>query len=105
MPDEVQKLRAYIAAHVGSLNMRLLTLGLTIMTVAQAEASERDSLIQNELDGQMRIVNKNKIKIGTIYTLVTSQVIPQLQSLVGLVEKVWTTNLRILAFFTNLQNN
>lgn len=32
MPDETMKLRAYIAAHVGSLNMRLLTLGLTTMT-------------------------------------------------------------------------
>lgn len=28
MTDEVAKLRIYIAAHVGSLNMRLLTLGL-----------------------------------------------------------------------------
>ena len=28
MTDEVTKLRVYIAAHVGSLNMRLLTLGL-----------------------------------------------------------------------------
>ncbi|KIM99853.1 hypothetical protein OIDMADRAFT_125485 [Oidiodendron maius Zn] len=105
MPDEVQKLRAYIAAHVGSLNMRLLTLGLTTVIVAQAEASERDSLIQNELDGQRRIVNENTAKVGTIYTLITNQVVPQLQSLVGLAEKVWTTNLQILAFFTKLQNN
>lgn len=93
MPEEVQKLRAYIAAHVGSLNMRLLTLGSTTMTVAQAEASERDIMIQNELDGQMRIVNKNTTMVRTIHTLVTSQVIPQLRSLVGLAEKVWTTNL------------
>jgi len=105
MPDEVQKLRAYIAAHVGSLNMRLLTLGLTTMTVAQTEALERDSVIQNELDGQMRIVNENTVKVGTLYTLVTSQVMPQLQSLVGLAEKVWATNLQMLAFFTKLQNN
>jgi hypothetical protein len=45
MPNEVQKLRAYIAAHVGSLNMRLLTLGLTTMTMAKKEASERDCLL------------------------------------------------------------
>jgi hypothetical protein len=29
MDDDVAKLRAYIAAHVGSLNMRLITLGLS----------------------------------------------------------------------------
>jgi hypothetical protein len=40
LPDEVQKLRAYIAAHVGSLNMRLTTLGLATMVVAKMEASE-----------------------------------------------------------------
>lgn len=28
MEEEVMKLRAYVAAHVGSINMRLLTLGL-----------------------------------------------------------------------------
>jgi len=105
MPDEVQKLRAYIAAHVGSLNMRLLTVGLTTMTVFQREASERDGLIQNELIDQVRIVSENTAKVGTLYTLVTSQIVPQLQSLAGLVAKVWSTNLQILAFFSSLQNN
>ncbi|PQE09528.1 Ankyrin repeat-containing protein [Rutstroemia sp. NJR-2017a BBW] len=105
MLDEVQKLRAYIAAHVGSLNMRLLTLGLTTMIGAQAEASARDNLLQNALDGQTRMVNENTAKVGTLYMLVTSQVVPQLHNLVDLVGKVWTTNLQILAFFTKLQNN
>lgn len=105
MPDEVQKLRAYIAAHVRSLNMRLLTLGLATMTVAKMEAEERDGLIQDGLDGQMRIVNENTAKVGTLYTLVTGQIVPQLQSMIGLAGKVWTTNMQIIAFFTNLQNN
>ncbi|PMD53455.1 uncharacterized protein K444DRAFT_541349 [Hyaloscypha bicolor E] len=105
MPDEVQKLRAYIAAHVGSLNMRLLTVGLTTMTVAQTEASERDGLIRNELTSQMIIISENTAKVGTLYTLVARQIVPSLQSLVGLAEKVWSTNLQILAFFSSLQNN
>ena len=31
MADEVRNLRAYVAAHVGSLNMRLLTEGLSVI--------------------------------------------------------------------------
>jgi hypothetical protein len=105
MPDEVQKLRAYIAAHVGSLNVRLLTLGLTTLTMAKKEASERDCLLQNGLKSQIALVTENSAKVETLYSLVTSQVVPQLQNLIGLAGKVWTTNLQIITFFSNLQNS
>ena len=35
MDDDVAKLRAYITAHVGSLNMRLITLGLSAYNLSQ----------------------------------------------------------------------
>lgn len=105
MPDKAQKLRAYIAAHVGSLTMRLFTLGLTTMTMAKKEASEQDCLLQKGLKIQMTLVTENIAKVETLYSLVTSQVVPQLQNLVGLAGKVLTKNLQIIAFFSKLQNN
>ncbi|PMD27113.1 hypothetical protein NA56DRAFT_697277 [Hyaloscypha hepaticicola] len=87
MPDKVQKLRAYIAAHVGSLTMRLLTVGLTTMTMAKKEASEQDCLLQKGLKSQMTLVTENTAKVETLYSLVTSQVVPQLQNLIGLARK------------------
>lgn len=40
MEEEVAKLRAYIIIHVGSLNMRLLTLGLSVQILSLADKTD-----------------------------------------------------------------
>jgi hypothetical protein len=53
----------------------------------------------------MTLVTENTARIETLHSLVTSQVLPQLQNLIGLAGKVWTKKLQIITFFSNLQNN
>jgi hypothetical protein len=105
MSDEVLKLRAYIAGHVGSLNMRLTTLGLTTMAVAKTEASERDVAIQDNLKHQAALVRDNTAKVEKLYALVAGQLYPQIYKLIELAGKVWASNLQILDHITKFQNN
>lgn len=46
----MEKLHASIAMHVGSLNKRLTTLGLTTMVIAKTEAPERDDIFHDALE-------------------------------------------------------
>jgi hypothetical protein len=105
MPEEVRKLRAYIAAHVGSLNMRLTTLGLATIEVAKSEASERGKLIRDGLERQTTIIDENTAKVESLSAVVAGRLLPQIQSLVELVGKVWTLNVQTMDYFTKLQNN
>lgn len=103
MEDEVQKLRAYLTAHTASLNMRLTTLGLTTMSMAETKAAERDRGLRTELQHQANIIQDNAGAAETIYNIVAGQVLPRLDSLIRLVERVWISNLRMLDYFTNIQ--
>jgi len=96
MEKEVQKLRAYIAAHVGSLNMRLATLGLSTIAVATADSSTR-SQEQGEL------TQESLSQITSLSNTVSTRILPQIQGLVDLVTKIWATNLRIIEYFTKLE--
>ncbi|KAH8821955.1 hypothetical protein F5884DRAFT_769555 [Xylogone sp. PMI_703] len=103
MPDEVQKLRAYIAAHMGSLNMRLTTLGLATMGVANTKAEQAGGLLQHSLEIQAVAVNENSHKLNSLYDLFAGRVVPQLQSLTELATKVWDSNLQIMNYFSKIQ--
>ncbi|KAG4428765.1 hypothetical protein IFR05_015753 [Cadophora sp. M221] len=105
MPDEIQRLRAYIAAHVGSLNMRLLTLGLTSMAISERESRRREIELFNMLEQQALSTSQNSTQSGLIYKLVVQTIIPQLQNIAGLVGKVLLSNLQILAHVTNMNSS
>lgn len=101
MPDEIQRLRAYIAAHVGSLNMRLLTLGLTSMAISERESRMREIELFNMLERQALSTSQNSTQSGLIYKLIVQTVIPQLQNIAGIARKVLLSNLQILAYVTD----
>jgi hypothetical protein len=104
MPDEVQRLRAYLAAHTGSLNMRLATLGLATMGVRNTEAAQTGELIQSRLENQASMIRENTERVDSVYTLVAGKVVPQLHSLVDIATKVWTSNVQIMNYFSRMQN-
>jgi hypothetical protein len=103
MSDEVQKLRAYIAAHTGSLNMRLTTLGLATIRVANEKAEQTDGPIQSRLEDQTALVSENTRRADSLYKLLAVQVLPQLQNLVELATKVWLSNLQTMDYFSSLK--
>ena len=58
MPDEAYKLRIYLSAHVGSLNMRLITLGVCL-PVANGESTNNTltAIQTNESDVSNQVAN------------------------------------------------
>ncbi|KAK4994992.1 hypothetical protein LTR66_005096 [Elasticomyces elasticus] len=112
MQDEVAKLRAYLAAHVGSLNIRLMTLGLSTVSLASTEAQQSRRTVEaelldikDELKRNGRHVQESVTGVGLLHTLFSGQVLPQLTTLIDLAAKVWTTNTQIIASLTNLQSS
>ncbi|KAF2756394.1 hypothetical protein EJ05DRAFT_501898 [Pseudovirgaria hyperparasitica] len=114
MQDDVDRLRAVIAAHVGSLNMRLLTLGLNAIllessTLADASTSS-DALqrempaIRSEIINMSGMVSKSTTMLSSLKDLVTLNLVPQLSHLTDFALKIWTTNLDILAKLSDVSN-
>jgi len=104
MPDEVQKLRAYLAAHTGSLNMRLATLSLATMGVRNSEAAQTGSFIQSRLENQTSIIRESTQRVDSVYALVAGKVVPQLQNLIDIATKVWTSNVQTMNYFSRMQD-
>lgn len=104
MEEEVLKLRAYISGHVGSLNMRLTTLGLGVLFSSVVVASEREGIIEAGLERQKDLLHGNSQMMRTLYEILTGKLLPQLQALTELVGKVWASNLQILSYISNIQN-
>lgn len=103
--DKEHNLRAYLAAHTASLNMRLTTLGLTTISMAEIKAAERYRGLRTELQHQANIIQDNAGAAETIYNIVSGQVLPRLDSLIRLVERVWISVLPMLDYFTNIQGS
>jgi aryl carrier-like protein len=97
MNNDVQKLRAYIAAHVASLNMRLMTLGISTLAVAKADLSNRS-------EEHKELVQQGLSQISSLGTIVTTRVLPQMKGLMELGTKIWASSLRILEYFTKLED-
>ena len=111
MPSEVAKLRAYLAAHVGSLNMRILTLGITSTALAANRAKQRDSSLGvalESLDGSIQrnntMVQQTHSGIELLRDILSNTVVPQLQALVGLAQKVWASNMQMMAMLSHMHD-
>ncbi|WPG98474.1 Hypothetical protein R9X50_00126500 [Acrodontium crateriforme] len=107
MPDEVVKLRAYLAAHVGSLNMRLLALGFN--TAALTTAKQRQTLddievavseIKVNAEANTIVLAESRAGIGGIRNILMTTVAPQLQGLLDMVNKIWVTNTQVMNILT-----
>ncbi|KEF62383.1 uncharacterized protein A1O9_00355 [Exophiala aquamarina CBS 119918] len=85
MDKEVQKLRVIIAAHVGSLQMRLLTLGLTSTIILFEETKTHNTSQEKNLaDVQTTAVQLQK-----------RQVSQETVNLVDIANQIWKSNLQI----------
>lgn len=102
--DEVQKLRAYIAGHTASLNMRLLTLGVSTLSTVKVEAAEQLRLLQIGQSEQTGAIQASTSRVGSLYELVATQALPRLDSLVDMVRKVWDSNMKIVNYLSSLQS-
>ncbi|KAI8653340.1 hypothetical protein NCS55_01319500 [Fusarium keratoplasticum] len=91
MEKDVVELRAYIATHVGSLNMRLITIGLST-TFSNTEQSQTEtSILQSKLEENLS--DLVSIGIGV-----------RLETLIELAQNIWRSNLQIMAVVTQLQS-
>jgi hypothetical protein len=102
MEEEVHKLRAYIAGHTASLNMRLLTLGISTLSTAKADAAQQSHLLREGLSEQSDAIRASTSRVGSLYELVATQALPRLDSLLDLVRKVWESNMKMVNYLSNL---
>ncbi|OCK74274.1 hypothetical protein K432DRAFT_430119 [Lepidopterella palustris CBS 459.81] len=108
MADEVRNLRAYVTAHVGSLNMRLLTeeLSSTYVTGERVERTQTNLVkVRENTEATGRITQSIQSTLEKIATIITSEVIPQLKTLVEQVAKIWHSNARVVSLLVKLQES
>ena len=117
--EEVAKLRAYLNAHVGSLNMLLMAHGLDMLNIAADQVAEehedvRKRLgeskavvveVQQNVQGQGVLLRRNSSVLAQIYSLLSGELIPQLKNLVELATNVWKSNLQIYGLVLRSQTS
>ncbi|KAI8652617.1 hypothetical protein NCS57_01326200 [Fusarium keratoplasticum] len=118
MEKDVVELRAYIATHVGSLNMRLITIGLST-TFSNTEQSQTEtSILQSKLEEvrsgviqsrreqtqQGLMITKAASLLQNLSDLVSIGIGVRLETLIELAQNIWRSNLQIMAVVTQLQS-
>ncbi|MCJ1261586.1 hypothetical protein MMC22_001451 [Lobaria immixta] len=91
MEEEVQKLRAYLIAHVGSLNMRLTTLNLHV-----ANSTAEILNLSDDMASQKILLLDSRSWVQRFTELISNCIVPQIAMLVDLTSKIWTTNTQII---------
>ncbi|KAF2655323.1 hypothetical protein K491DRAFT_433694 [Lophiostoma macrostomum CBS 122681] len=103
MADEVRNLRAYLAAHVGSLNMRLVTEGLSssylLADRAQATADETNG----RMEASQAMTHGIQSTLQRLASVLTEEVVPQIKALALQVSRVWQTNTHIISILVRMQ--
>ncbi|KAH7401764.1 hypothetical protein DE146DRAFT_440850 [Phaeosphaeria sp. MPI-PUGE-AT-0046c] len=98
MGDEVQKLRSYLLAHVGYLNMRLVTEGLSSTYLARQSIQDAEASISRNVSRTLASSIQSNIKMMS--RTITSQLCPPLDSLIGFMNKIWQSNMKIIGLLT-----
>ena len=104
MSDEVQRLRSYVAAHVGSLNMRLLTIGLTSMGAVKQCSVKQNAELFARLTQQALSTAQNSAQSNLIYKHIVQTVVPLLQNIDVFAREALFSNLQVLAQITNMKS-
>ncbi|CZR59947.1 uncharacterized protein PAC_09842 [Phialocephala subalpina] len=118
MEEDVVMLRAYIATHVGSLNMRLITVGLATTFSSMEQSRAETSILQSKLEvvrseviesrreqslhGSM--ITKTSSLLEHLSDLVSIGIGIRLETLIELAQNIWKSNLQIIAVVTQLQS-
>ncbi|KAL9614304.1 MAG: hypothetical protein Q9167_001187 [Letrouitia subvulpina] len=113
MEDEVQRIRAYLAAHIASLNTRLLTQGLISSSLLALEIGAAQEEIADIHKAVLDIKIESQTQKGAIYgansllqvlvRLVQYGIFPQLSVLIGMIHQIWETNVQIVRLLIRLQ--
>ena len=107
--EEVVKLRGYLNAHVGSINMLLMAHGLEMLNLAADQAVEDQQGLQNRLEEsqvamigvredlrEQRVMLRSSTSVlAQVLNILSGEVVPHLKNLVDLAVKVWRSNLQI----------
>ncbi|EEU37031.1 uncharacterized protein NECHADRAFT_86719 [Fusarium vanettenii 77-13-4] len=118
MEKDVVELRAYIATHVGSLNMRLITIGLSTTFSNTEQSRTETSTLQSkveEVHSGVEQSRREQVQQGLMITkaasllqklsdLVSNGIGVRLETMIELAQNIWKSNLRIMAIVTQLQS-
>ncbi|PMD30058.1 hypothetical protein L207DRAFT_503230 [Hyaloscypha variabilis F] len=107
MKEDVRDLRAYLTSHVGSLNMRMITQGLSTASIAAKKADDNRTALERKLeelrDGmkvefkeQQLTLRKTNTLLDKVIDLVNDEIVPQLK-------EHGTCNVQILDIVKSLQ--
>ncbi|KAL9046037.1 MAG: hypothetical protein Q9214_001031 [Letrouitia sp. 1 TL-2023] len=95
MKEEVQRMRAIMAARMRILNTRLLTQGLISSSLLGLEIGAAQEEIADIHKAVLDIKTDSQTQNG---------IFPQLNVLVGMVRQIWETNVQIIRLLIQLQN-
>ena len=119
MEDEVRTLRAKLAAHIGYLSMRIVTLGLQTTTLSEERAQKDAKGLTKELeDTKANIITLRQnsglwgLALGRIESILrslsgalTGEVVPQLKTLIEIMNGVWATNSQVIGYLSKAQQS
>ncbi|KAL8784941.1 MAG: hypothetical protein Q9213_003683 [Squamulea squamosa] len=113
MEEEVQKIRVILAAHMASLNVRISTCGLTSASIAvQKVDCLHDRLththnavlgIEKATQSQNVASRDTKTFLQTLLSLLQHNLLPKMEVLIDLANRLWTSNVQILNLLTRIQ--
>jgi hypothetical protein len=103
MADEVRDLRAYLAAHVGSLNMRLVTEGLSSSYIVAERAQVASNMTNVQVEASNAILHGIQSTLQNVASVLTGEIVPQIKALAHSVSRVWQTNRQIISILIRMQ--
>ena len=108
LDDEVIKLQHHLNIHVGTVNMMLITYGLVALdTVRDQSIAQQDTLqdISRGVQAHVGQLTENKTLISQLYSVVVDTIIPSLQNLVNVTERMVQCNLDIYTLIFKMQSS
>ncbi|KAL8915745.1 MAG: hypothetical protein Q9172_006709 [Xanthocarpia lactea] len=114
MEEEVQRIRIILAAHMATLNVRLSTYGLTSTSIATRKIDAlQDGLahthnkvleIEKATQSQKAAGRQSNSYLETLLSLVQHGLLPKMEVLIDIANRLWTSNMQILNLLTRLQH-
>ena len=106
--DEVMKLQNYLNMHVGTINMMLITYGLaTLDTVQNQSITQQNNLqvISKGIKEHTAQLTEHKKLLGQVYSILKDTVVPNLQNLINVAERIARCNLDIYTLILKTQTS
>ena len=108
LDDEITKLQHHLNVHVGTVNMMLITYGLAALDTIQDQSNAQQETLQmisRGIQAHGAQLTENKTLVGQLYSVVIDTVVPSLQNLVNVAERVAQCNLDIYTMVFKMQSS